>query len=59
MDPKMLVLGASSDHLIVDVTDAEKRINVGSQISFKLNYQGLLFLCNSKYVKKVYIKGDL
>ena len=59
LNTKMHVLGASSDHLIVDVTDADENIKVGGQISFKLNYQGLLFLSNSKYVKKVYIKGGL
>lgn len=50
------VLGASSDHLIVDVTDAEEEITVGDQIVFKLNYQGLLSTCTSKYVKGIYIK---
>lgn len=59
MDPRMHVMGASSDHLLVDVTDAAQDIKVGKQISFRLNYQGLLFLCNSKYVKKVYIRGAL
>jgi len=59
LNTKMHVLGASSDHLIVDVTEADENIKVGGQISFKLNYQGLLFLSNSKYVKKVYIKGGL
>jgi predicted amino acid racemase len=53
-DPAMLVLGASSDHMVIDVTDSERDITVGEQITFKLNYQGLLFLCNSKYVRKVY-----
>jgi len=59
LDSKMHVLGASSDHLIVDITDTNEDIKVGGQISFKLNYQGLLFLSNSKYVKKVYKKGKL
>ncbi len=54
LDPNMHVLGASSDHLIVDVTDAAEEVYVGGQITFRLNYQGLLFLCNSKYVKKYY-----
>ena len=53
-DPVMKVLGASSDHLIVDVNDTEREIKVGDQITFKLNYQGLLLLSNSKYVRKVY-----
>lgn len=55
VDPNMHVMGASSDHLIVDVTDMEENIAVGDQITFKLNYQGLLFLTNSKYVRKIFI----
>lgn len=55
VDPKMYVLGASSDHLLVDVTETEDNISVGDQITFKLNYQGLLFLTNSKYVKRIFI----
>ena len=54
VDPGMHILGASSDHLIVDVTDAAESVKVGDEISFRLNYQGLLFLCNSKYVRKVF-----
>lgn len=50
------IMGASSDHLIVDVTDDGEDMAVGDQIIFRLNYQGLLSLCNSKYVKKIYKK---
>ncbi|NLO49080.1 MAG: alanine/ornithine racemase family PLP-dependent enzyme [Clostridiales bacterium] len=53
-DPNMIVLGASSDHMVIDITDSEQNIAVGDLITFKLNYQGLLFLCNSKYVSKVF-----
>ena len=49
------ILGASSDHLIIDVTDAKEPVRVGDRITFKLNYQGLLTSCSSKYIKKVYI----
>lgn len=55
VNPNMHVLGGSSDHMIIDVTDVDGDIKVGDQLTFKLNYQGLLFLCNSRYVKKVYI----
>lgn len=55
IDPNMHVLGGSSDHMIIDVTDMDEDIKVGDQLTFKLNYQGLLFLCNSRYVKKLYI----
>lgn len=56
MDGNIEILGASSDHMILDITDAEKNLNVGDQVTFRLNYQGILFLCNSRYVKKVYIE---
>ena len=55
VDDTIKILGASSDHMILDVTDAEHRLTVGSRIRFRLNYQGLLFLTNSRYVKKVYV----
>ena len=55
VDENIKILGASSDHMIVDVTDSENTFTVGGRIPFRLNYQGLLFLNNSKYVKKVYV----
>lgn len=58
VEPGMQVMGASSDHLLVDVTDAERAISVGNHIAFKLNYSGLLFLSNSKYVKKHFINRN-
>ncbi len=56
-DKAMHVLGASSDHMIIDVTDSDQNIAVGDQITFRLNYQGLLFLSNSKYVRKAFHDG--
>jgi predicted amino acid racemase len=46
------IIGASSDHLVVDVTDAEKQIDVGTVISFKMNYKALLQTMTSVYVTK-------
>ena len=54
-DEKIRVLGASSDHTILDITDAARDYKVGDSISFHLNYQGLLHLCGSRYIKKIYI----
>ncbi|GAB6099881.1 alanine/ornithine racemase family PLP-dependent enzyme [Halanaerocella petrolearia] len=45
--------GASSDHLILDVTD-NPDIILGDQIEFRLNYAALLQAMTSPYVKKVY-----
>lgn len=47
------ILGASSDHMILDVTKAGD-LKVGDVVSFKLGYGGLLKCATSKYVKKVY-----
>lgn len=54
-DKDISILGASSDHMIIDVTDAQEPVRVGDRITFKLNYQGLLTSCSSKYIRKVYI----
>jgi predicted amino acid racemase len=54
-DKNMHILGGSSDHIIVDVTDATGEISVGDLMTFRLNYQGLLTSCSSRYIKKLYI----
>jgi predicted amino acid racemase len=53
-DKTMHILGASSDHLIIDVTDSGNTVAVGDMITFRLKYQGLLTSCSSKYIKKIY-----
>ena len=47
------VLGASSDHLVLDVTDAAPPIAVGGRMSFRMNYGALLAAMTSEYVEKV------
>jgi predicted amino acid racemase len=56
VDLKITILGASSDHLILDITSSEKEYKVGDIISFKLKYSGLLRATTSKYVEKVYVE---
>ena len=51
----MEVLGASSDHMIVDVTEYDKELEVGSLVPFRLTYGALLAAFNSEYVEKVFI----
>lgn len=53
MDPSVQIIGASSDHLIVDLTNTSYQL--GQVIDFSVNYPGLLHLMNSSYVKKSYI----
>ena len=52
------ILGASSDHLILDITDAERAIHVGDEITFSLNYSGLLSASTSKYISKTFKGGN-
>lgn len=49
------ILGASSDHLIVDINDLDKKVKVGDEISFKVHYTGLLSLMTSAYIDKVIV----
>ena len=46
------VLGASSDHLVMDVTDADPPLAVGNRVSFRMNYGALLAVMTSEYVEK-------
>jgi predicted amino acid racemase len=52
VDKHLIILGASSDHLIVDITDSKEEIKVGGEIAFSLTYSGLLSVSDSKYVEK-------
>jgi predicted amino acid racemase len=49
------IIGASSDHLLCDVTDSQKDLQIGSEIEFKLNYGAMLKAMTSEYVVKKYI----
>jgi hypothetical protein len=51
-NPRLTILGASSDHLLVDVTAAHGVIRVGDEIAFSLNYSALLATMTSQYVGK-------
>ncbi len=51
------LLGASSGYLILDVTEMERRIRVGDELAFALNYSALLRAMTSEYVSKELV-GD-
>lgn len=48
------ILGGSSDHLILDVTNSKEAIKIGTRIPFSINYGGMLRLMTSPYVKKLF-----
>jgi predicted amino acid racemase len=54
-DPGVRIVGASSDHLILDVTGSEAGYQVGDSISFTLSYGGALQCMTSDYIHKEYI----
>lgn len=49
------VLGASSDHLILDADDVNQTLKVGDEIAFQIHYTGLLSLMTSPYIDKVIV----
>jgi predicted amino acid racemase len=52
-DKAISILGASSDHLILDITDCDGVYRVGDTVSFKLTYGGILSSMTSEYVTKI------
>ncbi len=52
LDPRLAVLGASSDYLLVDATDAAGGLCVGDPVAFGLRYGALLAAMDSQYVEK-------
>ncbi len=54
IDPRVEVLGASSDHLILDVEALDRPPELGESIAFVPNYAATLQLSTSPYVTKVF-----
>lgn len=55
LNEKVKILGASSDHLILDVTKSEKNYKVGDIVDFNMNYACLMQAMTSPYVSKYYL----
>jgi predicted amino acid racemase len=53
MDPKVDILGGSSDHIILDVTKSDTEYKVGDIVQFVVGYGGMLKTATSPYVAKV------
>lgn len=54
-DPGVIILGASSDHLMLDITDSEKTYKVGDCIDLRLGYFSTMRAFTSAYVRREYI----
>jgi len=54
-DPNITVIGASSDHLIMDVEESENEYKIGDILSFDLEYGALLKAMTSNYIGKDFV----
>ena len=57
LDPGIRVLGASSDHTILNISNSENHYRVGDRISFRLSYAAMLTLCTSGYISKKMLRA--
>lgn len=55
-DKDLKILGGSSDHLIINANDSKINYKCGDILKFDLDWGSLLYLFNSKYVKKEFKK---
>lgn len=55
VDPRIEVLGGSSDHLILDVEELPICLRLGDTLTFIPNYAATLQLFTSSYVDKIYV----
>jgi len=53
-DESISILGGSSDHLILDISESKDEYKLGDIISFKLSYGGILSSMTSPYVYKIF-----
>ncbi|MBO1305674.1 alanine/ornithine racemase family PLP-dependent enzyme [Enterococcus sp. 669A] len=56
LDERIEILGASSDHLILDMSNTGDDYQVGKEVEFSLSYGSLLSSFTSRYVKKEFIR---
>lgn len=52
VDENISFIGASSDMLVVDLSETKKKYKIGDLVAFKMKYMGALRLMNSEYVEK-------
>ena len=55
VDERIKIIGASSDHLIIDITALKDIINLGDEVAFLPGYGALLSAMTSPYIHKIYV----
>ena len=56
-DGKITILGASGDHLVLDITDSARNYQLGDVIPFRVHYAGILRCMSSKYIHKEFLRS--
>lgn len=51
-DSEINIIDASSDMMVVDISNSKNNYKIGDFISFKVKYMGGLYLLNSNYIEK-------
>lgn len=51
-DPTITIAGATSDMIVLDIGDNEKKYKVGDTVEFTMDYMGIVRIMNSKYIDK-------
>jgi predicted amino acid racemase len=51
-DSEITIIDASSDMMVVDISNSKNTYKIGDFVSFKLRYMGGLYLLNSDYIEK-------
>jgi len=49
------IIGSSSDHIILDITDSKANYNIGDTVEFVLDYMAILRCMTSRHVHKFYV----
>ncbi len=55
LDKELIILGGSSDHLILDCHDCNRDYKIGDIIEFNIHYVSLLRAMTSEYIEKVIV----
>ncbi|HAS74726.1 MAG TPA: alanine racemase [Clostridiales bacterium UBA8960] len=53
LDPRIEIIGASSDHMLLDFTAVQEDYKVGDVIKFKMEYSAMLKLFTSEFVDRI------
>lgn len=52
VNKEITFIGASSDMLVIDLSNTTKKYKIGDLVSFRMNYMGALRVMNSEYIEK-------